>query len=58
MKKVELLQPHTHAGRDYPPGSELTLDDDAAAWLIALRVAQPAVPAKTTGKSADKETVA
>lgn len=37
---VELLRPHTHAGRDYPPGSVLDLDPDSAAWLISLGVAR------------------
>lgn len=41
-KKIELLQPHEHAGREYPAGCELTLPVDAADWLIALKVAKPA----------------
>lgn len=41
-KTIELNAPHEHAGRDYPAGSRLTLDADAADWLIALKVAKPA----------------
>jgi len=40
-KTIELIDPHEHAGRDYPPGSELTLDTDSADWLIALKKAKP-----------------
>ena len=39
--KVELLKPHTHAGRDYPPGAQRAIDADAADWLIAIGVAKP-----------------
>lgn len=42
MKKIELTAPHEHAGRNYPVGSELTLADDEADWLVALKVAAPA----------------
>lgn len=42
MKKIILLQPHTHAGREYPAGAELELDADSAAWLISLNVAKAA----------------
>lgn len=45
-KTIELIDPHEHAGRSYPPGSELTLDADAAEWLIALKKARPVAPAK------------
>lgn len=41
---IELLQPHTDAGRDYPPGAALSLPADAAAWLIAIGTAQPVNP--------------
>lgn len=40
-KTIELTAPHEHAGRDYPAGSELTLDTDSADWLIALKKAKP-----------------
>ncbi|MEW6415801.1 MAG: hypothetical protein AB1482_11160 [Pseudomonadota bacterium] len=38
--QIRLALPHTHAGRDYPPGAVLDLDADAAAWLVALGVAE------------------
>ena len=50
-KTIELIDPHEHAGRDYPPGTELVLDTDSADWLIALKKAKPA--GKTTFRAAD-----
>lgn len=38
--QIRLTLPHTHAGRDYPPGSVLDLDADAAGWLIAIGAAE------------------
>jgi hypothetical protein len=35
-KKIILDAPHEHAGREYPAGAKLTLDDDQADWLIGL----------------------
>lgn len=57
-KTIELIDPHEHAGRDYPPGTELVLDTDSADWLIALKKAKavitefragitPAIPASS-----------
>lgn len=40
-KTIELIEPHEHAGRGYPSGSELTLPADSADWLIALKKARP-----------------
>lgn len=40
--KIKLLQPHTHAGRDYQPGAVIEVDKDSAEWLIANGIAQPA----------------
>lgn len=40
-KTIELIDPHEHAGRTYPPGSELTLDAADADWLVALKKARP-----------------
>ncbi|AKH37297.1 MULTISPECIES: DUF7210 family protein [Nitrosomonas] len=37
---IELLKPHTHAGRDYPAGARLTLDIDSARWLISIGTAE------------------
>ena len=42
---IKLLKPHTHSGRDYPPGAEITVTDAQAQWLIALGVARTAPPA-------------
>lgn len=55
-KKITLTQPHEHAGRDYPPGAVLTLDDDQADWLISLGRAEDATlkadPEKAPAKPA------
>lgn len=51
--KIELLKPHTHAGRDYQPGSVIELDKDAAEWLIAMNTAfsyQPSTVSKNTAQ--------
>ncbi len=42
--KIELLKPHTHAGKRYPPGERLDLDEPSAKWLIELKVAKAASP--------------
>lgn len=39
--KVELLKPHTHAGKDYPAGAVIEIDPAQAEWLIAIGVAKP-----------------
>jgi len=31
---IELIEPHTHAGRLHAPGEILDLDEAAAEWLI------------------------
>jgi hypothetical protein len=41
---IELLQPHTHAGRRLPPGARLDLPEASARWLIAQGVARPVTP--------------
>lgn len=33
-KKVTLIKPHTHAGKDYPAGAELAVDEPTAHWLV------------------------
>lgn len=43
---IKLLKPHTHAGRVYPAGSELTMKDNSARWLIGLGVATETKAAK------------
>ncbi|AKH36897.1 MULTISPECIES: DUF7210 family protein [Nitrosomonas] len=37
---IELLKPHTHAGRDYPAGARLAMDADSARWLISIGTAE------------------
>ncbi len=37
--KIELLNPHTHAGIALQPGAVITLDDDQAQWLVDIGVA-------------------
>lgn len=42
MKRINLLKPHTHAGRKYPAGAKLAMEDHKAEWLIGLGVAEEA----------------
>jgi hypothetical protein len=42
--RVVVLQPHTHEGQDYPPGSVLELPEDSAGALIARGAATEAEP--------------
>lgn len=32
--QIELLKPHTHAGKPCAPGDVIVLDDDLARWLV------------------------
>jgi hypothetical protein len=41
MPIVELLKPHTHAGRDYQPRDRIELDTVLARWLVDAGVALP-----------------
>lgn len=59
MKRINLLKPHTHAGRKYPAGAKLAMEDHKAEWLIGLGVAEEAaeptaeaVPAAVQPKTA------
>ena len=59
MKRINLLKPHTHAGRKYPAGAKLSLEEHKAEWLIGLGVAEEsaeptaeAVPATAQPKTA------
>ena len=36
LKQIELIKPHRHAGRDYPPGALLSLPVAKADWLIGV----------------------
>ncbi len=40
MRTIRLLRSHTHAGRKYEPGAQLSLNDRTAAWLIDQGVAE------------------
>lgn len=42
MKALVLLRPHEHAGAIYAVGDTLTLDADAADWLITAGAATAA----------------
>lgn len=53
MKKIELTAQHEHAGRNYPVGSELTLQDEEADWLVALKVAIPSGGKTTYPRAVD-----
>ena len=50
-EKVKLAKPHTHEGKDYAAGQELTIGKSTAAWLRkagvvdAAQAAAPAAPA-------------
>lgn len=39
---IELIKPHTDAGKDYLPGDQLTLSAQLAQWLIDIGSAKPA----------------
>lgn len=53
MKRITLKAPHTHAGRKYPAGAKLSLEEHKAEWLIGLGVAEEAaVPAAAQPKTA------
>lgn len=59
MKRINLLKPHTHAGRKYPAGAKLAMEEHKAEWLIGLGVAEEAaepaaeaVPATAQPKTA------
>ena len=42
---IELLKPHTHAGKRLAVGDRLDLNDPRAHWLIAQGTAKAATPA-------------
>ena len=56
-KQIELIKPHRHAGRDYPPGALLSLPVAKADWLIGVGSARDAspVPASTPAKPGAKD---
>ncbi len=60
--RITLLKPHTHAGRKYPAGAKLTIEQHKAEWLIGLGVAEAsaeptaeAVPVAAQTKTKAKE---
>ena len=42
LTTIKLVRQHTHGGRKYPPGAQLTLAEHKAQWLIGLGVAEHA----------------
>lgn len=40
MPDVILQQPHTHGGTPYRAGERITVDANAAQWLVELGIAQ------------------
>ena len=53
-EKVKLAKPHTHDGKDYAAGKELTVGKSTAAWLRkagVVKPAQAAVPAVPADKA-------
>lgn len=48
---IELLKPHTHAGKRHAAGDRLELTEASARWLIAQGVAKAAAPAMPTTDS-------
>jgi hypothetical protein len=44
---IELLKPHTHAGKRLVVGDRLDLNDASARWLVAQGVAKAATPSAT-----------
>ena len=48
MPRIQLIRPHTHAGKVYAVGDRLEVDADIAEWLLANDIAttEPK-PAKT-----------
>ena len=51
--KVELLKPHTDAGREYQPGAAIELSEQDAHWLIQTGTAR-AAPAPAEAKKQEK----
>jgi hypothetical protein len=55
MTRIELLQPHTHAGRVHAAGDRIDVHAADAEWLIGLgkaRAAEPGALPTTTETSA------
>lgn len=39
MPRIQLIRPHTHAGKVYAVGDRLEVDADIAEWLLANGIA-------------------
>lgn len=52
--QIELLKPHTHAGKRLVVGDRLDLNDASVRWLVAQGVAKAATPA-TDSKPARRD---
>lgn len=52
MMRITLKAPHTHAGRKYPAGAKLSLEEHKAEWLIGLGVAEEAAEPAAAAESA------
>lgn len=50
-KRIKLIKPHRHAGRDYLPEQHLELPEGKAQWLISVGAAE-AAPTPTTAPAA------
>ena len=53
-KRVKLLKPHRHAGRDYKPEQFLELPEAKAEWLISVGTAEAAPAPAPTPTDADR----
>ena len=40
QEEIELLKPHTHAGREYPVGAKIKVSTQDADWLRGVGVAK------------------
>ena len=51
MPRIQLIRPHTHAGKVYAVGDRLEVDADIVEWLLANDIAttEPK-PAKTASE--------
>ena len=56
MTDVELIKPHTHAGKSLASGARIALDDALARWLVEAGVARvvPTLPSKAGNPSTPK----
>jgi hypothetical protein len=55
MRTVRLVRRHTHAGRIYEPGAQLSINKRLADWLIAQGVAVTPSAAPVASPSGDAD---